>query len=177
MNEAETAPSMEIQTREISETFFEIPKLQYEIWKDLSLQERIDILQQFETEVAKIECREALPVKSGDLGNCVYGQYSPQTNDIIISKNLMESDSRENYLQILNTYFHEGRHAYQFYNLLKERVEPNSELYNSWNVNLNVLGYNSGDYGLFGYEEYYVQPVETDARIFAEEVMIKLDLR
>lgn len=42
---------------------------------------------------------------------------------------------------------------------------------------MNVLGYNSGDYGLFGYEEYYVQPVETDARIFAEEVMIKLDLR
>ena len=177
INEVEIAPSMEIQAREISETFFEIPKLQYENWKELSPQERIGVLQQFEAEVAKIECRDALPVKYADLGNCVYGQYSPQTNDITISKSLIESDSHKDYLQTLNTYFHEGRHAYQFYNLLNERVEPNSELYDSWDVNLNVLGYNSGDYGFFGYEEYYTQPVETDARVFAEEVMIKLDLR
>lgn len=177
ISEVEMAPSMEIQTREISETFFEIPELQYENWKELSPQERIDVLQQFEEEVARIECRDALPVKSGDLGNCVYGQYSPQTNDITISESLIESDSRKDYLQVLNTYFHEGRHAYQFYNLLNERVEPNSELYDSWNVNLNVLGYNSGDYGFFGFEEYYTQPVEVDARVFAEEVIIKLDLR
>ena len=77
----------------------------------------------------------------------------------------------------METYFHEGRHAYQFYNLLVERTEPNSELFNSWDVNLNVLGYNSEDYGIFGYEEYYTQPVEVDARVFAETVISKLDLR
>ena len=54
MNEAETAPSMEIQTREISETFFEIPKLHYEIWKDLSLKDRIEIMNKFEKVFSKI---------------------------------------------------------------------------------------------------------------------------
>lgn len=175
--ETESAPSMEIQAREISEAFFENSELQYDNWKELTPNERIGVLQTFETEIAKIEHRASLPVKSEALGNCVYGQYSPQTNDIAINTNLIESDSKEDYLQLLNTYFHEGRHAYQFYNLLEERVEPNDELFESWNVNLNVLGYNSGDYGIFGYEEYYTQPVEVDARVFAQEVMNKLDLR
>lgn len=176
VNEVEMAPSMEIQATEISEAFLENPELQFENWKELSPEERLEVLQNFENEVARIEHRDALPIRSDDLGNCVYGQYSPQTNDITINESLLESDSKEDYLQALNTYFHEGRHAYQFYNLTTERIEPNSELYQSWDVNLNVLGYNSGDYGYFGYEEYYTQPVEVDARVFAAEVMNKLDL-
>lgn len=175
--EVEMAPSMEIQAQEISEAFFEIPELQYDNWKELTPDERISVLQNFEAEIAKIEHRDALPVKSEDLGNSVFGQYSPQTNDIAINSNLIEADSKDDYLIVLDTYFHEGRHAYQFYNFMEERIEPSNELFESWNVNLNVLGYNSGDYGLFGYEEYYTQPVEVDARVFAEEVMNKLDLR
>lgn len=177
ISEVEMAPAMEIQTQEISEAFLENPELQYENWKELSPQGRVNALQNFECEVAKIVYRDVLPVKSGDLGNCVYGQYSPYTNDITVSESLINSNSQEDYLQTLNTYFHESRHAYQFYNLLTERIEPNSELYESWNINLNVLGYNPGDYGLFGYEEYYTQPVEVDARVFAQEVMDKLELR
>ena len=175
--EIEMAPSMEIQTQEISEAFLEFPELQYDKWKELTPDERVEILQNLEVEVAQIEHRDALPVKSEDLGNSVFGQYSPQTNDIAINSNLIEADSKDDYLIVLDTYFHEGRHAYQFYNFMEERIEPSNELFESWNVNLNVLGYNSGDYGLFGYEEYYTQPVEVDARVFAEEVMNKLDLR
>lgn len=155
ITEVEMAPAMEIQTQEISEAFLENPELQYENWKELSPQGRVNALQNFECEVAKIVHRDVLPVKSGDLGNCVYGQYSPYTNDITVSESLINSNSQEDYLQTLNTYFHESRHAYQFYNLLTERTEPNSELYESWNINLNVLGYNPGDYGLFGYEQRY----------------------
>ena len=176
-NEVEMAPSMEVQAMEISEAFLETPELQFENWKELSVNEKLEALQNFENEVARIEHRAALPVKSDDLGNCVYGQYSPQTNDITLNESLLESDSEEDYIQALTTYFHEGRHAYQFYNLTTERIEPNSELFESWDVNLNVLGYNSGDYGFFGYEEYYTQPVEVDARVFAAEVINKLDLR
>lgn len=177
ISEVEMAPSMEIQAQEISEIFLENTDLQYENWKNLSTQERVDALQKFEVEVANIEHRDALCIKFDDLGNGVYGLYSPQTNDITINDRLIESNSQEDYIQILDTYFHEGRHAYQFYNLLNERVEANSDLYESWNVNLNVLGYRTSDYGYFGYEEYYIQPVEVDARVFAQEVMNKLDLR
>ena len=177
VKEVEFAPSMEIQAQEIAEVVLEFPELEYENWKELTPEERIDVLQNLETEVARIEHRDALPVKAEDLGDCVYGQYSPQTNDIAINADLLESDSMEDYKQVLNTYFHEGRHAYQFYNLLVERVEPNDMIFESWKVNLEVLGYNSGDYGIFGYEEYYTQPVEVDSRVFAENVMDKLDLR
>lgn len=177
VRETEMAPSMEIQAQEISEVFLEFPELQYDQWKELSAEERIDVLQKFESEIAKIEHREPIVVRGSELGNCVYGQYSPQTNDIQLNRDLLESNKESDHVQIMQTYFHEGRHAYQFYNLLVERREPNAELFNSWDVNLNVLGYNSGDYGIFGYEEYYTQPVEVDARVFAETVISKLDLR
>lgn len=176
-HEVETAPPMEIQVQEISEAFLEFPELQYDNWRELEPEERIDVLQQLEAEVARIEHRDMIPIRMEDLGDHIYGRYSPQTNDITINRSLLESGTREDYLEAMDTYFHEGRHAYQYYNLMKEQVEPNSQLCESWDINLNVLGYNSGDYGLFGYEEYYTQPIEVDARVFAEAAMTKLDLR
>lgn len=177
IKETEMAPSMEIQAQEISEVFLEFPELKYDQWKELNMEEKIDVLQKFEYEIAKIEHREPILVRGSDLGNCVYGQYSPQTNDIQLNQELLASNMENDHTQIIQTYLHEGRHAYQFYNLLVERTEQNLELFNSWNVNLNVLGYNSGDYGIFGFEEYYTQPIEVDARVFAETVINKLNLR
>lgn len=177
VNEVEKAPSMEIQACEISEAFLEIPELQYENWKELGVDERITVLQNFEEEVAKIEYRKESVIKADDLGEGCLGQFSGLTKDITLNEKLIMSDSKEDYLQVLETYFHEGRHAYQYHNLYVEQTESNSVLINAWHINENILGYNSGDYGLFGYEEYYTQPVEVDANTFAEEVMEKLDLR
>ena len=177
INETEYAPPMEVQNAEIAETFLEIKELDYDVWKMLTPDERVDVLNRFESEVATIEHRDVLPVEADELGNATYGQYSVSENKIFINKDLIASDSKEAYLETLDTYFHEGRHAYQFYNILHERTEPSDELFDAWRVNLNVLGYNSGDYGFFGSEEYYTQPVELDARYFAEKQMNAIDLR
>ncbi len=173
--EVEKAPSMEIQACEIAETFLEVPELRYENWRELNLNERINVLQNFEAEVATIEVREVSEIRSENINGCL-GMFQPLTRDIVLNENLLMSDSREAYMQTMETYFHEGRHAYQHHNLYVEQTEQNSELVNAWNINENILGYNSGDYGLFGYEEYVTQPVELDANVFAETVMDKLDL-
>lgn len=177
IGEVEKAPSMEIQVKEIAETFFEIPELQFETWKEMSAVERVETLQSFEAEVAKIECREASIIKSEDLGDTCNGMFSGATRDISINSRLLESNSEKDYKQVLETFFHEGRHAYQYHNLYVEQTEQNSVMVETWHINEHILGYNSGDYGLFGYEEYYTQPVEADANIFADEAMRQLDLR
>jgi len=131
--------------------------------------------ERFESKIAEIEHRDVLPVTASDLGDYTYGQYSPLKKEIVMNEKLIESDSQENYILALSTFFHEGRHAYQYYNLYEKIVEPNSERTMSWRVNLEDLGYK--DYGIFGFEEYYTQPIEVDASTFSEEIMMKLDLR
>ena len=58
-------------------------------------------------------------------------------------------------------------------------VEPNKELVDSWAVNIDIVGYDNGDRLIFkdmGYWEYYSQPIEVDARVFAETVINEIGL-
>lgn len=180
-NEArEFAPSMEVQAAEICDVFNEIPELKYEEWRELSIEDRADVLREFENKIAEIEMRNPMIVDHKELSDGVMGYYN--SDGIMISDVLLGDNSYDAYRETLDTLFHEGRHAYQFYNLEVERTEASDELYNSWNVNENYLGYNSGDayagteYEIFGYWEYYTQPVEVDARVFAETVINKLGI-
>lgn len=175
--EVELAPSMELQAKEIAEAFLEFPELNYENWKELCSEERLNVLQSFETEIARIEHRDPLVVRQADLGQCVRGQCSWHTGELLVNTDMLGSDSREDYVQSLTTFIHEGRHAYQFHNLYVEAVEPNKELLDSWHVNLDVLGYDSGDHIFFGFEKYYTQPIEVDARVFAQATIKNMDLR
>ncbi len=167
----EFAPNMEVQAAEIRDVFFDMPELQYDEWKELSCEERVDALNQLEQKTADIAMRTPLEVRAENLGNNVMGVCDGKS--LTISDQLLMSDSEESYAEVLNTLFHEGRHAYQYYNLDVERVEQNKELVDSWRVNFEVLGYDDGDRMIFkelGFYEYYSQPVEVDARVFAETV-------
>jgi hypothetical protein len=59
--------------------------------------------------------------------------------------------------------------------LYEHRSEISDEKFNAWKVNLETIGYESGR--KLGYEYYYTQPVEVDARIFAEAVTNHLSFR
>ena len=171
----EMAPNMEVQAEEIRDVFVEIPELQYEEWKELSVEKRTEILNDFEKKIAKIEMREALPVEHEATKPTVFGYYNGEK--LVISDNLIGSNSYEAYKEVLKTLFHEGRHAYQYYNLDVKQTEPNSELVEAWRVNIKELGYDPGKNSLFsnrGYYRYYTQPVEVDARAFEETAMNKL---
>lgn len=167
----EFAPNMEVQAAEIRDVFFDMPELQYDEWKELSCEERVSALSHLEEKVANIAMREPLEVKAEALGDNVMGLCDGKS--LTISDKLLMSDSEEDYGQVLNTLFHEGRHAYQHYNLDVERVEQNKEIVDSWRVNFEILGYDNGNRMIFkelGFYEYYSQPVEVDARVFAETV-------
>lgn len=173
----EFAPNMEVQSAEIRDVFLDMPELKYDEWKELSCEERLASLNQLEQKVADIAMRMPLEVKSESLESNVMGLCDGKS--LTISDQLLMSDSEESYVEVFNTLFHEGRHAYQYYNLDVERVEQNKELVDSWRVNFEILGYDNGDRMIFkdlGFYEYYSQPVEVDARVFAETVCNSLGI-
>lgn len=174
--EIEMAPTMEVQASMIREEFLNIPELHYENWKELSVEQRVEAMNQMEHKVAQIAMRDPIPVYSEDLENGIMGL---NTGDkLIIDEQQMSDSSYESYLQALNTLFHEGRHSYQKYNLLVKRVEQSDELVGSWVANYK-LSYDNGNRLIFkeyGMLRYYTQPLEVDARLFAETVMRELEL-
>lgn len=170
----EFAPSMEVQAEEIREVFLDFPELQYNKWKELSLQERVDVLGALEAEVAKIEMRDPISVQHESTALGLMGYFDRKELRLVISDSLLVSDRKEDYVEVLDTLFHEGRHAYQNYNLNVTRTEASDELVRSWEVNYAELGYASSS--TQGFWRYYTQPVEVDARLFAETVVKKLDL-
>lgn len=174
----EFAPTSEVQAAEIRESFLDIPELQYENWKELSADQRVEALNELEQQVAEIAMRSPMEVELAVFEKPeIMGRFNGER--LQIADHSLEDDSYEAYKETLNTLFHEGRHAYQYHNLYVGQVEQNTELVDSWRVNYEVLGYDSGDRMIFkemGYYHYYSQPVEVDARVFAQNVIHELGL-
>lgn len=171
----EFAPNMEIQAQEIKDVFSEFSELRFDKWKELSVEQRTSVLNEFEQRIADIEMRDVMPVEHEETRPNLLGYYDGEK--LVISDNLMGNDSYGAYKEVLNTLFHEGRHAYQFYNLDVKRTEANSEMVEAWRVNIKEMGYEPGKSSLFsnnGFYRYYTQPVEVDARTFAATVIDKL---
>ena len=69
----------------------------------------------------------------------------------------------------MDTIVHEGRHAYQDYNLHGREVHPRQGDLSKWKSNEFEYGYQ--DAMLCGFKAYDMQPMEADARAFAEDVL------
>ena len=174
----EFAPSSEVQAAEIREAFLDIPELRYENWVELNGEQRVAALNELEQQVAEIAMRDPMDVQMAAFEkDTLMGTFDGTT--LRIADHSLMDNSYDGYTETLNTLLHEGRHAYQDYNLYVERVEQSQELVDSWKVNNVDLGYENGDRMIFkdrGYLEYYTQPVEVDARVFAETVINELGL-
>ena len=166
----EFAPSSEVQAAEIREAFLDIPELRYENWVELNGEQRVAALNELEQQVAEIAMRDPMDVQMAAFEkDTLMGTFDGTT--LRIADHSLMDNSYDGYTETLNTLLHEGRHAYQDYNLYVERVEQSQELVDSWKVNNVDLGYDNGDRLIFkdrGYLEYYTQRVEVDARGFAE---------
>lgn len=179
------APSMEIQAEEIKDVYYSTPELQFDNWKTLDIEERTKLLETFEGKIADIEKRQAMPVRHEPTEGMLMGYNDGQK--IVISDRLVGSNEFGDYKEMLNTLFHEGRHSYQNHNLYIARTERSDELYDSWVINKEKLGYSSSDASFpfclnrefreKSYYKYYTQPVEVDARLFAEAVENKIGLK
>lgn len=182
------APLDKIQTEKIGETIYKSDELKFEKWKKYSLEQRIEVLNNFEQKMATICHRPAIEVsserlKDGLLGLCHQGEA------IILNEKhvLASSDNPEAFENLLETIIHEGRHGYQFYNVYDRLVHTSEAEVESWRENLEVLKYRHSEpieipiIGKFTYTNktlkaigarlYYYQPVEIDARNFATDSM------
>ena len=172
---SEFAPNMEIQAEQIKEVFERMPELEYENWVRMSIDQRVEALNRFEQEIAKIEKRNPITIIHEKTKPGLHGYFDNKNGVIMISDNDLGKNDWKDYRETLDTLFHEGRHAYQHYNLEVSRTEQSSELVNAWRVNLKELGYDKS--AVAGFKRYYTQPIEVDARCFAETVIKKLGLQ
>ena len=180
------APQDYIQIEQISDLLENCEELKFENWTKLELSENIDVLNDLESRIAEIEHRPACPVRydatMGEIevyGDQVYGRmggYSPDTKDITLNANLLESSDPRVYLEVIDTIVHEGRHAYQDYNINVCEVHPRHSEVESWAETMGdgKWGYWGDCSTLIGQRLYEQQSVEIDARNFAHDVTDKI---
>ena len=155
------APQDYIQIEQISDLLENCEELKFENWTKLELSEKIDVLNDLESRIAEIEHRPACPVRydatMGEIevyGDQVYGRmggYSPDTKDITLNANLLESSDPRVYLEVIG------------------EVE-------SWAETMGdgKWGYWGDCSTLIGQRLYEQQSVEIDARNFAHDVTDKI---
>ena len=163
------APGDLEQIQQISDYLASVNELKYENWESRTPSERLNILQKAEYEIAEIEHREPCPIIAEVLPDKQYGFYSPDSKTITVNERYLCDTDFNGYRETLDTLIHEGRHAYQDYNLTQREVHPRSGEVNNWKWNEYGVGYLSAD--LYGYEIYSVQAVEADAKAFAADVL------
>ena len=148
-----------------------MPEVKRENWINLSFEERVKVVQKIETQAAKVGCRPALVVEAAPMNRNDYGYMNWGAQKIVINESLLRSNRTEDFQQALKTLLHESRHAFQYSNIALERTEPNDEKYQSWALNI-ATGYCAAK--LFGLKNYYLQPLEVDARVFAEAIVSRM---
>lgn len=163
------APQDYIQIERVSDTMTRMAGLEFSEWKELSFDKRVDLLQNIENEVALISHRPSCPIKTESLGKGYFGYYSPESKIITINSDYVQSNDISDYKEVLDTIIHEGRHAYQYYNLTEREVHPRQGDLSNWKTNEFEYGYQ--DARTQGFAAYYLQPQESDARAFAEDVL------
>lgn len=141
----------------------------FEEWRELDESGRANVLCNIEQEVAKIAHRPACEVVVKPLSEGNYGFYDSDSKTITINSDYLKASDQDAYKECIDTILHEGRHAYQDYNLTERQVHPNEGDIRAWRANENGYGYLDAE--TYGFESYYNQPEEIDARTFAANVV------
>ena len=135
------APNDMEQVSQISDMMADTIELRPENWKQLSQEERLAVLNDLEIKIAEIEHRPPCPI------------YTSQAC----------------FKETLNTLVHEGRHSYQTYNMTERATHTSQGDLTNWHKNMEEFGYQSVQ--KCGFKAYWLQPIEADARKFAEDVL------
>lgn len=166
------APNDFEQVEQASDALHHIEGADYENWKDLSVKDRTIVLQTIENKVAEIAHRPACGVNAMSLEEGAYGYFNPETHEIVVNSDYLTGDQQD-YRECLDTIIHERRHAYQNYNLNERQVHTSPGDISNWKLNEEEFEYQ--DIETYGFKSYALQPVEADARKFAEDVITKFE--
>lgn len=177
------APSDVEQVEQISDTMAELDGLRIENWSQLSIRERVELLKELENKIADIEHRDSCHIDVKDMGevkqigNELSGHMGVHSTNrfgwesITINSKLVESNNPRFLKEVLNTILHEGRHSYQTFNMIQRETHTSHGDITNWRWNQYECGYQ--DARICGFRAYWMQPLECDARKFAEDVLIE----
>lgn len=151
-----------------------LQSLSTEKWNQLSVQEKLDVLQAVENEVASRDGRSPCKVQGqyiqSDGRGITLGYYSRTDRTITINTEQLEPSSKygNDYKVHLDTVLHEGRHAYQHQAIIGEVKHDNKEELVAWTDNMQPGHYITYEKNPRG---YFSQPIERDARGYAQNTM------
>ena len=147
-----------------------IDGLCFDEWKDSTFEQKVNSLQELEKSIPEIAHRPPCQINVENLGEGNYGYFDPNTKDITVNSMYIDSNGFNDYKETLDTIVHEGRHAYQDYNMTEREVHPRVSEVDNWRLNNDSqLGYLDAQH--WGFELYQYQPMEADARAFAGDVL------
>lgn len=176
-------------TEQIAEYLETVDELKFENWEKLSLKQRQEVLNKIEQKLAGIEHRPALRVELEEMKPRTLGYQDASKNKIALNTLYVESNSRNVHREVIDTIIHEGRHAYQHYNVDVKLIHESGAEVETWRENFYdhryqyyhstghkiYIPYKDGSIHDVDFRLYYYQPVEIDARNFAKDVMTRLE--
>ena len=176
-------------TEGIADYLETVSEFRYENWTNLSLEERTEVLNRVEQKIAEIEHRPALSVGIEEMGGGDLGYQCAPERRIALNSKIVGLNTPEAHRLVIETIIHEGRHAYQHYNVDVKCIHESASEVKTWEKNFYdpVWGYyqyhgqkiyapnNKGQLRDIGFILYEQQPVEVDARNFTSETTSKLE--
>jgi len=171
------APTYSEQVEQVSQMLKGRTDLTSGNWEKMTLDGRLTVLQECDNQIAAITKRTPYHIEAAGIANNAKGVTFPDGR-IVLNSQLLYDSSPSGMRQCLETLIHEGRHAYQNYNMDISEVEPNANRIEAWRLN-RQMGYETGqcsiyDYQKMGFKRYLAQPLEVDARVFTEDVLDNL---
>ena len=178
-------------TESIADYLETVEELKFDKWVTLSIEQKAKLLNDIEQNIASIEHRPALRVELEDLEPRSFGYQDQDNHKIVLNSRMVGFNSVPMHREVIDTIVHEGRHAYQHYHVDVKCIHESAAEVATWRENFYdpeykyyqstgqriMIRYNDGSVHNVDFRLYYQQPVETDARNFAKDVMIRLEER
>lgn len=178
-------------TESIADYLESVEELKFDKWVTLSLEQKAKLLNEIEQNIASIEHRPALRVELEEMEPRSFGYQDENNHKIVLNSRMVGLNSVPMHREVIDTIVHEGRHAYQHYNVDVKCIHESAAEVSTWRENFYdpeykyyqstgqkiMIRYNDGSVHNIDFRLYYQQPVETDARNFAKDVMIRLEDR
>ena len=178
-------------TEGIADYLESVEEIRYENWSKLSLEERAEVLNSIEQKIAEIEHRPAVRVYVEDMKANNLGYHSHTEHKIALNAKYVGANNPNLHREVIDTIVHEGRHAYQRYNVDVKCIHESASEVKQWEDNFydSEWGYYSyqgqkiyipfddGKMHDVGFRLYANQPVEIDARNFASDVLSRLEVK
>jgi hypothetical protein len=158
----DTSSSDEPADREIESLGFK-EELRPEIWSSLDKDNRVETLRATENDLAAEQGRTPAQVHEWQTDARNLGEYDPAQHSIHINSDLVSNDDPR---QAVDTLAHESRHAFQYHAINNPGAHFDDAKVEAWRQNFSDYKEPGDDF-----EAYWNQPVEVDARLYADSVV------